>query len=151
MLPSLRKDFGTDGEFLDHLNSTAILRRMWQSALLLSLRNDYETYQVHSSQYSDLLAFFLSIPLSAAEAFPPAARTKSHQGKDSCIAGISLPQGSENFWHCSWQTSSEVKKVLPTWVRVERFWQRADFPRAVDDSLHDDGAHTEALVTCATT
>lgn len=71
--------------------------------------------------------------------------TSSIQGKISCIAEISLLQ---ELGTVLWSTNSEVKTVLPAWVRSRRALAACRFPRPVDDTLHDDGANTKALISC---
>ena len=83
-------------------------------------------------------------PTITAEAFPPAAGIDSHQGKGSCSARICRPVV------LSLINQSQHQDGPSCMNRVDRFQQRAEIPRAVDDMLHDDGGNIYALVPCAT-
>ena len=49
-------------------------------------------------------------------------------GKGSCVAGISLPEFFESIGYSHYAANGEDETVLPTWVRVERFWLGAEPP-----------------------
>ena len=69
-----------------------------------------------------------------------------HQSKRSCIAGITCLKGFPSFGI----NQSQGQGRLACMGKTDQVLAACRLPRAVDDTLHDDGGKAEALIASVT-